>query len=124
MNSPSKLVTTTPQYRKLMNADNKKRYADAFDEIACDKCAEELWKKRKDKIARIDKKIESKASIVYAKARSNPKYHKTSWYVICFLVLGLLGMIGYAAYSSALENDEINMLANDIGLDIKHKGGN
>lgn len=59
MKSPSKLVTTTPQYRKLMNADNRKRYADAFDEITCDKCAEELWKKRQDKIARIDKKIES-----------------------------------------------------------------
>jgi hypothetical protein len=79
--------------------------------------------KSQKEIDQIDKKIESKSSIVYTKVRSNPKYHETSWYIIYFLILGLIGVIGYAAYSSEMENEEISTLANEIGLDIKYKGG-
>lgn len=57
MLKPEKLFRTVSQYKKIMNQNFRKQYFINFNEATQQKNAEKLWNQRKNKIERIDNRI-------------------------------------------------------------------
>ena len=58
MKRPEQLLRNVAEYKKIMSVQYQNDYADNYSEEKSEKLKRELWEKRKNKIKKIDQKIE------------------------------------------------------------------
>lgn len=58
MKKPEQLLRSVAEYKKIMSVQYQNDYADNYSEERSEKLKRELWEKRKNKIKKIDQKIE------------------------------------------------------------------